>query len=42
MREVPGSIPVAGEEKFGVRTHLCVICRDEMNMVRCPSDRDLN
>ena len=43
MREVLGSIPAGSEEKL-VSEHasLHVICRDDMNKVRCPSDWYVN
>ena len=41
--EVPGLIPTAGEEN-SVSEHasLGVICRDNMDTVRRPSDQDIN
>ena len=43
MQEVLGSIPAGSEEKL-VSEHafLRVICRDDMNKVRCPSDCYVN
>ena len=43
MLEVPGSILVASEEKLVyVHASLRIICRDDMNIVHSPSDRDVN
>ena len=43
MLEVSGSIPVAGKEKFmSKQASLRVICRDDMNTVHRPLDRDVN
>ena len=41
--EVPGSISAGGEENL-VFEHasLCIICRDDMNTVHRPSDRQVN
>ena len=39
MLKVTGSIHAAGKEKIDV---LRVICRDDMETVRRPSDRDFN